>query len=307
MIRIGFLLFALFLFNGCQQTVVPDFERTNFDIKGQKFEILTTKNLFENYLIEQQQFSDYNRASKKLLFNPIENEILENAEAAFMINSIKIPYEPSDFLKEQLKKFNTKVAIEIIEKELNSITDLIKGPDTKIILLPISPALKKRLNKYKLPGYGVALGSGKIIIAIDQTADNWKEYLSFTIAYEYHHSAWMYRNWIDANFSLLEYLIFEGKADAFAKSINNAIEVHSTTYISEEKEHFVWNLIEPDLDKRGSEIILKVMYGNKEIPFGSGYAIGYSILKKFKENNPTFTDLDIIDMEARTMLELSSY
>lgn len=307
MIRIGFILLGVFLLIGCQPTNVPDFERTILDIRGKKFEILTTKDLFENYLKEHRQFKDYSQASKKLIFKPIEKEIIENAEASFMINSIKIPYEPSDFLREQINHFNTKEAVEIIEKTLYSITGLIPGPDTKIILLPTSPFLQEQLDKYNLPGYGVAIGSGKIIIAINQTADNWKEFLSYGIAHEYHHSTWISRNWISSDFTLLEYLIFEGKADAFAKSVNDSIEVPSTKYITREQEDFVWNLIKTDIDKKGTKRLLNVMYGNDDIPFGSGYAIGYGILKSFKDNNPKYTDLEIIDMKPRKILELSGY
>src|SRR5665647_844857 len=95
MIRIGFILLGVFLLIGCQPTNVPDFERTILDIRGKKFEILTTKDLFENYLKEHRQFKDYSQASKKLIFKPIEKEIIENAGASFMINSIKIPYAVS--------------------------------------------------------------------------------------------------------------------------------------------------------------------------------------------------------------------
>jgi uncharacterized protein YjaZ len=45
----------------------------------------------------------------------------------------------------------------------------------------------------------------------------------------------------------------------------------------------------------------------KEIPYGSVYAIGYNILKLFKENNPEITDLKIIDMPPEKILYLSKY
>jgi len=306
MIRFSFIIFGILLLIGCENDI-PDFKRTNFKINGQEFEILSTYEIFNNYLKEYKNYKDFSHASKKLIFNPIEREILKDAEASFMINSIKIPYEPSDFLREQINHFNTKEAVEIIEKALYSITRLIPGPDTKIILLPVSPFLQEQLCKYNLPGYGVAIGSGKIIIAINQTADNWKEFLSYAIAHEYHHSTWISRNWISSDFTLLEYLIFEGKADAFAKSVNDSIEVPSTKYITREQEDFVWNMIKTDIDKKGTKRILNVMYGNDDIPFGSGYAIGYGILNSFKDNNPKNTDLEILDMKPRKILELSGY
>jgi uncharacterized protein YjaZ len=49
------------------------------------------------------------------------------------------------------------------------------------------------------------------------------------------------------------------------------------------------------------------MFGNDEIPYGSGYTIGYGIVKAFKENYPDYSDLQIIDMEPKKILELSEY
>ena len=153
----------------------------------------------------------------------------------------------------------------------------------------------------------MTIGSGKIIIAINQTSENWKEFLSYAIAHEYHHSTWIYRNWVSSDFSLLEYLVFEGRADAFAKSIVDSFDIPATKYLTIEQETYVWDLIKPELEKKGSERIIKVMYGKDRIPFGSGYAIGYSILKAFKENNPNYTDFEIIDLKPKQILELSGY
>ncbi|MDF1549036.1 MAG: DUF2268 domain-containing putative Zn-dependent protease, partial [Bacteroidales bacterium] len=260
MIRNWILIFGLLLLIGCENDV-PDFERTIIDINGQRFEILSTQAIFENYLKECDNYKDFKKASKKLIFKPIEKEILNGAEASFMINSIKIPYEPTDNLKKQVDNLKSNESIKLIEKALYSITDSIPGPNTKIILLPTSSLIQEYLDKYNLPGYGVAIGSGKIIIALNQTADNWKDFLSFGLAHEYHHSTWISRNWITSDFTLLEYLVFEGRADSFAKSINDSVEVHSTKYITKEQENFVWNLVKPDLDKKGTERLTNVMYG----------------------------------------------
>ena len=95
----------------------------------------------------------------------------------------------------------------------------------------------------------MTIGSGKIIIAINQTSENWKEFLSYAIAHEYHHSTWIYRNWVSSDFSLLEYLVFEGRADAFAKSIVDSFDIPATKYLTIEQETYVWDLIKPELEK----------------------------------------------------------
>lgn len=306
MFRISIILFVLLLLTGCKEDV-PDFERTIVDINGQRFEILSTHALFDNFLNECDNYKNYKKASKKLIFKSIENEILEGAEASFMINSIMIPYEPTDNLKEQVGNLKSQETIELIKNAFYTITKSIPGPDTKIILLPTSPLIQEYLDKYNMPGYGVAIGSGKILLALNQTSKNWTEFLSFGLAHEYHHSTWISRNWISSDFTLLEYMIFEGRADAFGKRINGSIEIHSSKYLTRDQEKNTWELIKSDLDKKGTKRLLSVMYGNDDIPFGSGYAIGYGILESFKYNNPIYTDLEIIDMEPTDILKLSGY
>jgi uncharacterized protein YjaZ len=51
----------------------------------------------------------------------------------------------------------------------------------------------------------------------------------------------------------------------------------------------------------------QMMVGNEEIPYGSGYTIGFNIVEEFKRNNPKIKDSVLIDMKPERILELSSY
>lgn len=135
--RFSLIIFGILLLIGCENDI-PDFERTYFKVNGQEFEILSTYEMFNNYLKKYRNYKDFGKASKKLIFNPIEREILKDAEASFMINSIKIPYELTENFENQISLLNTSEAIDIIKMSLYSITDLLPGPDTKIIILPTS-------------------------------------------------------------------------------------------------------------------------------------------------------------------------
>ena len=141
MIKNGYILFGLLLLFGCKDDI-PDFERTSFKINGQEFEILSTHSIFANYLNEYQNYKDFNKASKKLIFEPIEKEIRDNAEASFMINSIEIPYQPNDSLREQDKMLKSGEFLKIINHVLYQITKSLPGPNTKIIILPTSPNIR---------------------------------------------------------------------------------------------------------------------------------------------------------------------
>ena len=49
------------------------------------------------------------------------------------------------------------------------------------------------------------------------------------------------------------------------------------------------------------------MFGNQSIPFGSGYTIGFNIVNSFKQNNPEYSDREIIDLTPEKIFKMSKY
>jgi hypothetical protein len=77
--------------------------------------------------------------------------------------------------------------------------------------------------------------------------------------------------------------------------------------LTEEKEQEIWNLIKPELNKRKSEMNDKMIFGTEEIPIGSVYSIGFSIIKSFKIYNHQIDDKELIDITPEQILHLSNY
>lgn len=304
-IKMFFLLFVLFQMFGCRSNAT-EFERTKVTINNQKFELITAYSIFDEYL-NQQNNSDLTSASNSIIFEPVRKEIIDGAEAAFMFETIRIPYQSGDLLKKELELLRSSDLLDIAKKALTNITSNLPGPDTKIIFMPANPAMHDLFVKYNICMNGVTLGSGKIIIMIDPSFPQWKKTLPTVIAHEYHHGTWISRNWKDSDFTLLEYLIFEGRADAFASNLYKDTENPWTSMINNEQEDRVWKLISPEILMKGHERINKVMFGDKDIPLGSGYSIGFNIVKSFKQNNPKYSDREIIDLNPEEILRLSKY
>lgn len=304
-VKILLLLFTLLQILGCQSNAI-EFERTKVTINNQKFEIITAYSLFDDYL-NQQNISDLTSASNNIIYEPIRKEIIEGAEAAFMFETIRIPYQPGDLLKKEVELLRISDLLNITKKALSNITSNLPGPDTKIIFMPANPAMHDLFVKYNICMNGVTLGSGKIIIMIDPSFPQWKKTLPNVLAHEYNHSTWISRNWKDSDFTLLEYLIFEGRADAFASNLYKDAENPWTTMINKEQEDKVWKLIRSEILMKGHDRINKVMWGDKDIPVGSGYAIGLHIVKSFKQNNPEYSDRKIIDLSPEEILKMSKY
>ena len=292
---------------GCTNKV-PDFERAAFTINNQRIEVLTTFDLIDNYLSHSGKFNgNIVKSSDKYIYKPIRDEILDDAEAAFLFNTIKVPYETNDYLRNEIQLLKSSDLLTIIQEAFTRIIKELPGPDTKIIILPASSLNRPTLEKLKLPISGITLGSGKIILSIDPTFQNWTDFLPYCIAHEYYHSAWCSRNWISADFSLIEYLVFEGRADLFASEQYDTFSNPLTNFLTRDQESEIWGLIKHEIFEKGHDRINKVMFGTDEIPFGSGYNIGFNIVKLFKEKNTALSTLDLIDMNPKEILEHSGY
>ena len=303
---LSFILIGLVIM-GCKEKV-PDFERTVFNINNQKIEVLTTFNLMDNYLSNSvKQHKDIVKASNKYIYKPIQDEILDNAEAAFLFNTIKVPYETNDYVRNEIELLKSSDLLTIIQESFTKITKELPGLNTKIIILPASSLNRPTLEKIKLPISGITLGSGKIILSIDPTFQNWTDFLPYCIAHEYHHSTWTSRNWVSADFSLIEYLVFEGRADLFASEQYNTVSNPLTNFLTKDQEAEIWGLIKNEIFEKGHDRINKVMFGSDKIPFGSGYNIGFNIVRLFKEKNPASLTIDLIDMDPKEIFEHSGY
>ena len=188
-----FLLYVLFQVLECKSNAL-EFERTKITINNQKFELITTYSLFDDFL-SQQNNSDLTSTSNNIIYEPIRKEIIDGAEAAFMFETIRIPYQLGDLLKKEVELLRSSDLLDITKKALSNITSNLPGPDTKIIFMPANPAMHDLFVKYNLCMNGVTLGSGKIIIMIDPSFPQWKKTLPNVLAHEYHHSTWISRNW----------------------------------------------------------------------------------------------------------------
>ena len=301
------LILMSFALTGCTEKVA-DFERTVFTINNQRIEVLTTFNLIDNYLSNSRKLhGNIVKSSDKYIYRPIRDEILDNAEAAFLFNSIKVPYEANDYLKNETDLLKTSDLLTIIQESFSAITQVLPGPDTKIIILPASPLNRPALEKLQLPISGITLGSGKIILSVDPTFQNWKDFLPYCIAHEYHHSTWCSRNWVSADLCLIEYLVFEGRADLFASEQYSTCSNPLTSFLTKDQEYEIWGLIKDEIFAKGHDRINGVMFGTDKIPFGSGYNIGYNIVRLYKEINPALLTTDLIDMDPKEIFEQSGY
>jgi len=297
----AFFLLIIGVTVSCKTDTDIDFERTKLTINDQTFKILTAWKILDDYIVYR---SDY----EKNIFLKIKEEFdTNNSEFPFLLDAIKNKIEPDEALKEEIELMQPIDFVRIADSVYQIVTKELPGPDTKILLIPTNPANREFYRKYGIGFHAFTLGTGKIIVSFDPTFENWRQYIHYALAHEYHHSVWMSRHFKTANIAPLEYIIFEGKADLFAKGIFPESNNPFWDVLDSDNEKRIWNLIKPEMHERHTDINDRIFYGTEDIPYGSVYAIGYSILKSFKEHNPGITASEILDLSPEKILQLSKY
>jgi uncharacterized protein YjaZ len=109
--------------------------------------------------------------------------------------------------------------VSIVDSVYQIVTKELPGSDTKILFIPTNPANREYYREFGVGFHAFTFGTGKIIVSIDPTFENWRQYIHYPLAHEYRHSVWMLRNFKTTDLTSLEYIILEGKDDLFAKKI----------------------------------------------------------------------------------------
>jgi uncharacterized protein YjaZ len=137
----------------------------------------------------------------------------------------------------------------------------------------------------------------------------WIPWVGYNVAHEYHHTQWMARN-PDRDtfqFTLLEYLVFEGRADNFASQITNLSGAWSHA-LSTQEQCKVFTEIEPQWSETGP-VLPKVMFGwpGSGYPQWSGYTLGFGIVHSFLKLHPKNSIESWTSMSAANLFAASHY
>jgi uncharacterized protein YjaZ len=203
-----------------------------------------------------------------------------------------------------LKEKNVEM---IVNDALLKSNSYLTGINTTVYIFP-SAGDYEQLTDQGGGVSGVTIGSGKIMILVDPTVDNWESMLSYVVAHEYHHSIWTSQNLAGFGITLLDHLVVEGRADSFANIVYPEFDVPWTSSIDLKTENIIWKLIDDQLGKINGEVINKVMFGDgMDYPQWSGYTIGYHIVQNYLEKNPEVNVETWTNMSSSDILEKSGY
>ncbi|MDX8346312.1 DUF2268 domain-containing protein [Rossellomorea sp. YZS02] len=154
------------------------------------------------------------------------------------------------------------------------------GPSVPIYLFPVQE--KRGMFQSSMKKSGVCFKDEIFFFVTDQ--EDPKEYEALFV-HEYHHCVRMKRlNKKDAEYTLLDSIIFEGLAENAVKEFCGEKYVAPWTKEYEEKElaKYYEKWIQPNLDiKRSSPLHDQLLLGQKAYPKMLGYASGYRLVNQY--------------------------
>lgn len=183
-------------------------------------------------------------------------------------------------------------------------------PELTVCIFPYSPDARsvERIKRNLHGNMGFSETGGLLWTQFIPT-DGWLEELPHLVVHEYHHAVTNgFFPQITEDPTLLDLLISEGGAEAFALTLNPPAANEPVATISKELQAEVWPQMRKHLESKDPDIHqLFIMGDGQRVPRAAGYAIGTEIVLSFLKNNAHLTAAEWSTLSARDLLDRSGY
>ena len=225
-----------------------------------------------------------------------------------------------DRLLEALQELEEAKVGDVVGVALHRCAEALPRPDmqARVLLLPgdgQSRVMVQRMNGV----VGMSLGSQAMLLFLWPT-EHLAKWLAYTVGHEYTHLVRNHlfpRGLIDGRMvylksqepeNLLDAMVVEGIADAFAMELNPEMAPAWTRALTPEEEAASW----PKLRRRLSIIdpmeIRRMLMGDSDrIPQWAGHTIGYRIVEGYLRSHPRSKPATLVGLTARSIFEASGY
>jgi Predicted Zn-dependent protease (DUF2268) len=260
--------------------------------------------LYHNYLdgVKKDPDAPYLDIYQEEVIDPIYSDCFEDGEFLHMADPIlnadpnHLNVSPTHLTEIQnlIDKIDNQQPEKTIKEALIKSSDLLPSEkETTVCVLPST-------NKY---AEMITVGTGKIEVLY-----NWQyteDTLRAGLAHEYHHSIWAEKHLDRAKqSSVLDNLIFEGKAVMFEKNVYPDIDF---TPIDPSYDKKLWSKIEPDLHSYDFNRSREILMGGKDLPWLYGYSEGYKMVKSYLELNPNAAPAEWTGVSPQDIFEKGNY
>lgn len=224
---------------------------------------------------------------KALVADPIDKACAMGGEyAALGASTLARPAADLDGLEAEVVALRQADLSRVIGQAFDRASAALPGPDTTICVVAAYPgATAVTTDMHGVSA--VTTGAGKIWLTVHPGGD-WLDWLAFSVAHEHHHSAWTQRYFHGRGrrADLLDYLVFEGRAEWFAHTLYPAMRAPWAHALDDDALRTVWRRIEPRLGATDPDLKHTVMFGGPDVPHWAGYSIGYAIVERYCARHP---------------------
>jgi uncharacterized protein YjaZ len=194
-----------------------------------------------------------------------------------------------------------------LQVAFDTVSAILPGPHTTVCVLAADPRRTfVRDSPHRVLGF--TAGAGKVWLQITPEGA-WRECLACVFAHEYHHSVWTpWHLALARPFDLIRHLVFEGRADSFARLAYPDYQAPWTDALTPAQEAAVWKTMQPHLQTTSFPVMRRFIFGgNGHIPRWAGYTVGFRLVQTFLKRHPDWPVERWTVLEAHELLQESGY
>ena len=208
----------------------------------------------------------------------------------------------------------------IVEEALQRCAQALPRPDltARVVLLP-GDGQSRVLTSQMKGVIGFSLGAQVTILILWPTRE-WKQWTAYTVSHEYAHlvrnllfprsmvgSKLIYQKSQEPE-TLLDAMVAEGIADAFAMELHAGMEPPWTRALSPEAAEQIWPKVRRRLHVSDTTEIRRFLFGdNDRIPVWTGYTVGYRVVRGYLNRHPAARPASLLGLSGKTIFEASGY
>ncbi len=198
----------------------------------------------------------------------------------------------------------------LVEDAYDRITALLPSPLTERAVC-IYPADPDNAWLFDNGAVGNCIGDN-ILLQVNPLSPVWRQIVPFVLAHEYHHTVWGYNYFAvlgKTHMDLLTGLLTDGQADSFARLLCPDLLPSWLQALTPAQEVEQWGKIQPFLSGNDEDIYRRFFFGDEPTgtPLNTAYTIGYHIVQAYLNSHPARTLLDLMNLDAQTILSESGY
>jgi uncharacterized protein YjaZ len=194
-----------------------------------------------------------------------------------------------------------------LQAAFDKVSAILPGSSTTVCVLAANP--RDTFVRDSMRGIaGFTAGAGKVWLQITPEG-TWREWLGPALAHEYHHSEWTKRHFDPTrSLDLTQYLLFEGRADSFARLTYPDRHAPWTEALTPAQEIAAWKAMRPHLQTTEFPVMSSFIFGgNGDIPRWAGYTVGFRIVQAFLKLHPSWTIERWTALDEHDLLKESGY